>query len=164
MDATDHALIRALREDSRATNAALGRRVGLTESAVRRRIERLRRDGIIVRFTLATVPLGPEGLVLLRCRPGRTEAILAKLQAIARETFETSGEYDLAASLDRGTMEELNQELDRIRSWEGVESTLTLIPLSRGRSVSRGRAPEGRARARPARAGRAPRATSRSAR
>lgn len=131
MDEVDLRLLQLLREDARATNAELGARVGLTEAAVRRRILLRVRDGTIQRFTISTVPLGPEGLVLIRCRPGRTAEILRAVREGATEVFESSGEFDLGAQIERSSMEELNHELDRIRSLEGVESTATLIRLAR---------------------------------
>lgn len=131
MDDLDRRILEGLREDARITNASLGDRVGLTEAAVRRRIRRLTSDGTIRRFTIVTVPLGPEGLVLIRCRPGRTSEILRYVRERATEVFETSGEYDVGALLERSSMEELNQELDRIRGVDGVVATLTLIRLAR---------------------------------
>ncbi|HUI38960.1 MAG TPA: Lrp/AsnC family transcriptional regulator [Thermoplasmata archaeon] len=139
MDDTDREIVARLREDARATNAEIGRGIGLTESAVRRRIGRMRSEGTIRRFTTVTVPLGPEGLVLVRCRPGRTADILQFIGSRATEVFETSGEFDLGAIVERSTMEQLNHELDEIRSRDGVESTLTLIRLSRTFGPSRAR-------------------------
>jgi len=131
VDDVDRKLLELLREDARATNAAIGEEVGLTEAAVRRRVARMRANGTIVRFTIVTVPLGPEGLVLIRCRPGSTSDVLRYVRERATEVFETSGEYDVGAFVECSTMEELNQELDEIRSRDGVVSTITLIRLAR---------------------------------
>ncbi|MCI4322691.1 MAG: Lrp/AsnC family transcriptional regulator [Thermoplasmata archaeon] len=131
MDDLDRSILERLREDSRITNAKLGASLGLTEGAIRHRLLRLQKDQVILRYTVITRPLGPGGLVLIRCRPGATEEVVAQLRSRARDLFETSGEYDLAVSLDRATMEEFNAELDRIRSLPGVQSTLTLIRLTR---------------------------------
>ncbi len=131
MDDIDRRILEALREDASATNAAIGGLVALTEAAVRRRIARLRADGTILRYTIVTTPLGPEGVVLVRCRPGRTAEILRYVQARASETFETSGEFDLGAVFERPTMEAFNRELDALRSLPGVVSTVTLIRLTR---------------------------------
>lgn len=137
MDDLDRLVLATLREDGRATNASVGAKVGLTEAAVRRRVRRLQKDGTIVRFTVVTVPLGPEGIVLIKCRPGRTGEILRDLGATAMEVFETSGEYDVGAVVERSTMDEFNRELDRIRSLDGVVSTVTLVRLTRSVRPSR---------------------------
>lgn len=113
------------------TNAEIGRHTNLSEGAVRRRIARLQEKGIIVRFTTVTTPLGPEGMVLIRCRPDSTSRVLERVRPLAMEVFETSGEYDLGAILECETMEKLNATLDAVRSSEGVDATLTLIRLSR---------------------------------
>jgi DNA-binding Lrp family transcriptional regulator len=131
VDDTDRQILTVLREDASQTNAAVGRRVGLTEAAVRRRVARMQADGTIVRFTVVTVPLGPEGLVLIRCRPGRTAEILRHVQARASEVFESSGEFDLGAFVERPTMEAFNRELDELRALDGVVSTVTLVRLTR---------------------------------
>ena len=131
MDDLDHAILQCLKEDASSTNGVIGARVGLTEAAVRRRVARLRSDGTIVRFTVVTRPLGPEGLALVRCRPGRTAEILRFLQERATEVFETSGEFDLGAFLEQPTMERFNAELDRLRAMDGVVSTVTLVRLTR---------------------------------
>lgn len=131
MDDVDRKILELLREDARATNAAIGKVVGLTEAAVRRRVARMRTDGTIVRFTIVTIPLGPEGLVLIRCRPGSTSDVLRYVRERSTEVFETSGEYDVGAFIECSTMDELNRELDEIRSLDGVVSTITLIRLAR---------------------------------
>ena len=56
LDAIDRALLRALSEDSRTSAAALAQVVGLTRQAVADRMERLKADGVIRRYTLATDP------------------------------------------------------------------------------------------------------------
>ncbi len=131
MDARDRGLLSELRRDARATNAALGARVGLTEGAVRRRIARLRADGTILRYTIVTRPLGSEGLVLIRCRPGRTQEVVGRIRARTEDLFETSGDFDLAASVERDSMEEFNRAIDELRAEPGVEATMTLIRLTR---------------------------------
>jgi DNA-binding Lrp family transcriptional regulator len=164
VDALDRSILAALRVDGRATNAAIGAQIGLTESAVRRRVDRLRADGTIQRFTVDTVPLGAEGLVLVRCRPGATPRIARSLRDLARAIFEASGEYDLGAFVERGSAAELNDAIDRIRALPGVLSTTTLIPLVRD-PTENARRPRRRGRPRTASRGvRALRAPGRSGR
>ena len=49
MDRLDHALLALLQEDSRQTADKLGEELGLSRSAVTRRIQKLRQDGIIAK-------------------------------------------------------------------------------------------------------------------
>ena len=56
MDDTDRAILRALTADARLPYRELGTRVGLSANAAAARVRRMRRDGVITRFT---VELGP---------------------------------------------------------------------------------------------------------
>ena len=49
LDSFDHELLELLQQDTRLSHAALGERVHLSASAVRRRIERMRAEGVIAR-------------------------------------------------------------------------------------------------------------------
>ena len=51
LDDLDHTILARLVENSRESFAALGERVGLSTAATKRRVDRLRRDGVIRRFT-----------------------------------------------------------------------------------------------------------------
>ncbi|GMA35054.1 hypothetical protein GCM10025876_12580 [Demequina litorisediminis] len=56
MDALDHRILDLLREDGRAAYQDLGPRVGLSASAVKRRVDRMTADGVIRGFTVVTDP------------------------------------------------------------------------------------------------------------
>lgn len=131
MDDLDHRLLQLLREDGRATNAAVGRRLGLTEGAVRHRIHALRSSGVLLRYTVVTRPLGAEGIVLVRCAPGETPRVVARLGSFATDLYETSGEFDLAVGLEAPTLAAFNETIDRIRAIPGVSASLTLIRMHR---------------------------------
>ena len=146
MDDTDREILRLLRADGRATNRAIGQKLGLTEGAIRQRVARMTDDGMLLRYTIIARPLGPDGLVLIRCRPGATEQVVERVRTIADDLFETSGGYDLAASVAAESMESFNRQLDRIRALPGVEETATLIRLTRfvGEAAVPARRPSGR--------------------
>ncbi|MCJ2533520.1 MAG: winged helix-turn-helix transcriptional regulator, partial [Candidatus Thermoplasmatota archaeon] len=63
MDDTDTKILNLLREHSRMKNTEIARQVNLTERAVRARIEKLVREGVIKKFTIETSPVGVEGIV-----------------------------------------------------------------------------------------------------
>src|SRR5882672_7262041 len=56
MDALDRSIIDALRRDARASFADVGNLVGLSASAVKRRVDRLRATGAIRGFTAVVDP------------------------------------------------------------------------------------------------------------
>ena len=56
MDSLDYGIIDLLRQNSRAGYADIGDRVGLSASAVKRRVDRLVADGVIRSFTVQVDP------------------------------------------------------------------------------------------------------------
>ncbi|RYJ06816.1 MAG: AsnC family transcriptional regulator, partial [Actinomycetales bacterium] len=56
MDPVDRQIIDVLMEDGRAPYATVGDRVGLSASAVKRRMDRLVGDGVIAGFTAVVDP------------------------------------------------------------------------------------------------------------
>lgn len=130
VDQLDEKILQILREDARVSNSEIARRVGLTEGAVRRRIQNLRSQGVILAFTTLTAPRGTDGILLIRCAPGSTPRVREELTRSSSLVFECGGEYDIGIWLERGSVRDLNQTLDWIRSREGVLSTLFLVRLS----------------------------------
>lgn len=130
MDAIDEKILEMLKEDARMPNVHIGRRIGLTEGAVRNRIRNLVKAGVIKRFTVETRSAGLEALVLIQAVPALTRAVVHRMKRITREVFETSGEYDIAAMLHTKDMEDLNSLVDLVRSIKGVQRTLTLVKMA----------------------------------
>ena len=56
MDALDRNLLMDLSEDGRTSYAELGRKYGLTRVGIKARVEKLRDEGIIERFTVVVNP------------------------------------------------------------------------------------------------------------
>ena len=101
MDRTDHGIIDQLRLNARAGYADIGSEVGLSASAVKRRIDRLVADGVIRGFTVQVDPavegLATEAYVELFCRgtvsPSDLKRILAGIPEIV-EAGTVTGEAD----------------------------------------------------------------------
>src|SRR5512137_2827338 len=72
MDDTDAKILNLLRDNARMKNTEIARQVNLTERAVRARIEKLVREGIIKKFTVETSPVGVEGIVLIDTQVDKT--------------------------------------------------------------------------------------------
>jgi Lrp/AsnC family transcriptional regulator of lysine biosynthesis len=129
MDDTDTKILNLLRENSRMKNTEIARQVNLTERAVRARIEKLVKSGIIRKFTIETSPVGVEGIVLIDTQVGRTPAVKEKATELSDSVFECSGEFDVAVRLRADTLNELNRKVDDLRAYPGVIRTSTLIKL-----------------------------------
>ncbi|MEM3704156.1 MAG: AsnC family transcriptional regulator, partial [Candidatus Bathyarchaeia archaeon] len=66
MDELDKEIIQILKQDGRAAYRDIGKKVGLSEGAVRLRIKKLVESGVIKRFTVETrLPEGAEALSLI---------------------------------------------------------------------------------------------------
>lgn len=118
MDATDRGILEALTQDSRISYTELGRRVGLSANAAADRVRRLRRAGVIRRFTVEVDPAARPGRAALEvfidlrlaadARYQDFEARAAELPEIA-DAVHMTGPYDYlvhaylpdAAGIDR---------------------------------------------------------------
>lgn len=100
--ATDVRIVAELGTDARQTNVALGRKVGLTEGAVRRRIENLVAAGSL-RFTAVADPewLGytTQALLRIRCAPHLVDEVVATVRAWPEleRVYHCTGAFDLTA-------------------------------------------------------------------
>lgn len=129
MDDTDAKIINLLRENARMKNTEIARLVNLTERAVRARIEKLVREGVIKKFTVETKPVGVEGIVLIDTQVDKTLAVKERARQMSDSVFECSGDYDVAVRLRADSLDELNRHVDELRRLPGVNRTSTLIKL-----------------------------------
>ena len=136
MDAIDEKLLSALRENGRASTAALARRVGRSRTSVQSRLERLERRGVIVGYGVRLAPEHDLGAVrahvMIKVGPKETRAVNAALKAIAqvRVLHSVSGEVDLIAVAATASVAEMDEVIDRIGALGSVERTTSSIILS----------------------------------
>ncbi len=141
LDRIDEQLVALLQADGRATFAALGARVGLSAPAAKRRVDRLRADGVIRGFTAVVDPaaLGwtTEAYVELYCAPRTTPsavfAIVAKHPNVV-SSCTVSGEANALLHLRAADVQDFERILERIEAEPVVVRTKSVIVLSRGPS------------------------------
>jgi DNA-binding Lrp family transcriptional regulator len=137
MDDTDRRIVALLRENARRSFQDIGQHVHLSAPAVKRRIDRLERDGVIRGYT-AEVDAGAfgwhaEAFVDLYCEGGMpAEAIK---QAVAGEAGVVSahtvaGEASALLHVMARDTQDLELCLERIRATEGISRTVTEVVLS----------------------------------
>ncbi len=68
-------------------------------------------------------------MILVRVDPKKAPYVLEKLKNIYHEIYELSGSIDVSIKLSKNTLDEINSEVDNIRSIDGVISTDTMIRL-----------------------------------
>ena len=132
MDEKDKQIIEILKRDASTTNSKIGKAVGMSEGAVRKRIIDMRHDGTISRFTVEV--RGPaaavRAIVLGRIESHADNKTVCKkigpMPGIER-VWEITGDYDVCVLASAMTMDELNSAIDSIRETEGVAGTQTHI-------------------------------------
>ena len=133
MDETDKQIIRILKDDGRAGYNDIGKKIGLSEGAVRKRIKNLTEEGVIRKFT-AKIGMadGAEAITLLSTNPAYpTQEVSKNVRQISNvETlYEVTGEYDIVAVINGMSVAEVNECIEKIRRVDGIMKTNTMIVL-----------------------------------
>jgi Lrp/AsnC family transcriptional regulator, leucine-responsive regulatory protein len=133
MDNIDKEILSILKEDGRSGYIDIGKKIGLSEGAVRKRIKTLIDKGVIRRFTVKLeVAEGAEAIALLSVNPSApTQEVSRKIQQIpnVETTYEVTGEYDIVAVISGMNVVEVNECIEKIRRVEGIVKTNTMIVL-----------------------------------
>ncbi|WP_040600311.1 Lrp/AsnC family transcriptional regulator [Patulibacter medicamentivorans] len=137
LDDVDRELLAALERNSRRRLADLGEQVGLSAPAVKRRIDRLERLGVITGYTAVIdhekLGWALEAFTELRMI-GNTR--LEDIEAAARDlpevqqVFTTAGDPDALVRLRVQDMAHLRRAIDQLRRSGQVTGTKTLMVLS----------------------------------
>jgi DNA-binding Lrp family transcriptional regulator len=137
LDRLDEQLVALLTDDARRSYADLGARVGLTASAVKRRVDRLRDGGAITGFTVTLDPAalgwGVEGYVELYCRSSTPpEVIKAAIEGFAEvvDASTISGEADAILHIRAVDMRHFERVLEQIGARPFVARTKSVLVLS----------------------------------
>jgi DNA-binding Lrp family transcriptional regulator len=133
IDDTDEKIIQILQADSRKAFVEIANQIGLSESAVRRRVKNLVDGGSIKRFTLELGATDKTSAITLISvsSTADTSAVSAKLMKLGgvEVVYEITGQYDIAAIIAAPAIVEINKCIDDIRKIEGVSDTNTVIIL-----------------------------------
>jgi DNA-binding Lrp family transcriptional regulator len=133
VDEIDEKIIEALMENSRKTYVEIGNIVGLSEGAVRNRVQALVNSGTIRKFTLEVAPsIRVRSLTMISVDPSiPTYAISQKVEVLSgiESIYEVTGEYDIVCVVSQRDIEGLNQTIEDIRKLDGIVKTNTVIVL-----------------------------------
>ncbi len=134
LDATSKAIIEQLQQDGRRPYAAIGKAVGLSEAAVRQRVQRLIDSGAM-QIVAVTDPLelgfARQAMIGIRIE-GPLDQVADQLAEMAEIDYVviTAGSFDVLAEVVCESDEELLEILStRIRALPGVRSTETFVYL-----------------------------------
>ncbi len=134
-DKVDEKIIEYLKENSRESFVDIGKKLKLSESAVRRRVKNLLGSGTIKKFTLE---LGEENatsaIVLVSVDStidtSKVSIKLIKLEGV-KTVYEITGQYDITVIISAATIAEINNSIDALRKIPGVVDTNTVIILKK---------------------------------
>jgi DNA-binding Lrp family transcriptional regulator len=134
-DNTDQKIIEYLKEDSRESFVDIGKKLKLSESAVRRRVKNLVANGTIKKFTLEIGEENTTSAIVLVSVDSATDtskvsAKLAKLDGV-KTVYEITGQYDITTIISASNITDINNSIDALRKITGVIDTNTVIILKK---------------------------------
>ena len=132
-DKIDDKIIGFLRDDARESFVEIGKKLKLSESAVRRRVKNLVDSGVIEKFTVEMGESNTTSAIVLISVDSATDtskvsAKLTKLEAV-KTVYEITGQYDISVIIRAGNIAEINICIDDLRKIQGVIDTNTVIIL-----------------------------------
>ena len=135
IDKVDEKIIEYLKENARESFVDIGKKLKLSESAVRRRVKNLQGSGTIKKFTLELGEENATSAIVLVSVDSATDTSkvstkLTKLEGV-KTVYEITGQYDITVIISAATIAEINNSIDALRKIPGVVDTNTVIILKK---------------------------------
>jgi DNA-binding Lrp family transcriptional regulator len=137
IDDTDRSIVALLRENARRSYQDIGAHVHLSAPAVKRRVDRLEDDGVILGYTAIVDPPAfgwhAEAFVDLYCEgrmPGEAIKRAAQRESGVVSAHTVAGEASALLHVRARDTKDLESALERIRATDGVSRTVTEVVLS----------------------------------
>ncbi len=132
-DKIDEKIIEFLKNDSRESFVDIGKKLKLSESAVRRRVKNLVDSGTINKFTIEVGEENATKAIVLvsvesTMETSKVSTKLTKLDGV-RTVYEITGQYDITVIMSASNITEINASIDALRKIQGVTDTNTVIIL-----------------------------------
>jgi len=110
-DKVDEHILEFLRKDSRESFVEIGKKLKLSESAIRHRVKNMVSNGAITKFTVDEEGGQPEALVLVSADSSidtsKVSLKLTKLNGI-KKIYEITGQYEICVIVQAPTISEIN--------------------------------------------------------
>jgi DNA-binding Lrp family transcriptional regulator len=137
LDAIDRNIVALLQESAKRTFADIGSVVGLSATAVKRRVDRLEHDGVILgygaRVNWRALGEAIESLIEIYCADRTSPADVGRSLSTVAEiisAFTVSGEADAVIRVRVESIDHLERLVERLRRDPNIVRTRTLIVLS----------------------------------
>ncbi len=132
----DEQLISLLQKDARISIAEIARRIKLSRTAAKARLDKLERSGVIsgysVRLSNQYLQGRVQAMVMIKSPPLKRERLEKALMKMGnlQSLYSISGVFDLVAVISAQTISELDEYIDKIGQLKGVEDTMSSVILS----------------------------------
>ena len=132
-DKTDEKILEFLQKDSRESFVEIGKKLKLSESAIRRRVKNMVDNGTIEKFTVQVGETNSTSAIVLvsvdsSIDTSKVSTKLTKLPAV-KTVYEITGQYDISVIIRAQNITEINMCIDNLRKIPGVIDTNTVIIL-----------------------------------
>ena len=132
-DKTDEKILEFLQKDSRESFVEIGKKLKLSESAIRRRVKNMVDNGTIEKFTVQVGETNSTSAIVLvsvdsSIDTSKVSTKLTKLPAV-KTVYEITGQYDISVIIRATNITEINMCIDNLRKIPGVIDTNTVIIL-----------------------------------
>ncbi|MCU4157748.1 Lrp/AsnC family transcriptional regulator [Carboxylicivirga sp. A043] len=134
-DTIDKQLLKILKENSRLSFAELGRKINLSPSAVRERVQRLEESGIIKEYTIIidNKKLGNtlEAFMLLKVFPGKLKHVIEKITHFpeVKEAHRITGSQNIHLKITVKSQLHLQELLDKLMTYGDTTTFLILSEI-----------------------------------
>ncbi|RLJ41220.1 AsnC family transcriptional regulator [Litoreibacter meonggei] len=139
MDTTDQKLVALLKQDGRASVTTLAGILEVSRVTVQTRLDRMRRDGTIRRFTIELGQVGFDDLIhaimMIEVKGAQTASVIRQLKRMPEivDLHTTNGVWDLVAQIETVSLPDFDRVLRQVREVQGVTGSETSLLLDRAR-------------------------------
>lgn len=137
LDKIDYLILKSLLEDGRTSYSTIAKETSLTDVAIKKRVDSLKKKGIISTIT-AEINLDVLGFenpifVQIRSELSKNKDLIKKLDSFdyVMELYQVLGEYNLLAKLVLPDLDYAEKFINELGSIDGVLDIKTLVVLSK---------------------------------
>lgn len=133
LDEIDVRLLKILQENCKLNFTQIGNQLGIAESTIRYRIDRLEKRGIITNYIALINPrkvgLSITAIMMIKVNPQKIEEISPQLATFKelRHLFRTTGQYDMISVVNARDISHLNKVMSKIKKIEGIHELIVEV-------------------------------------
>lgn len=133
LDEIDIRLLEILQENCKLNFTEIGNKLGIAESTIRYRIDRLEKRGIITNYIALINPrkvgLNITAIMMIKINPQKIEEISPQLANFKelRHLFRTTGQYDMISVVNARDISHLNLLMSEIKRIEGIHDLIVEV-------------------------------------